>query len=192
MLYPALTAVEKIFSELGQLEREIQEGCELTYFGEQLERWKQRAVSTMSPLVSQKDMLRFKMLDTQPSWINMEHGYDRILREHKAFLTALYRELKEHPDHYAKYVSEEKASVAKAIDRKAQRSPLPVPERATLSWLFRNLSLSAWGTLVIIIAGSFALGFKLSQIPVAAAVISKVLGSGPPAPSEPTPPPSRK
>ena len=177
----AIAAVDTIFNELSRLVAELQAGCEPHYFAEQLDRWKRRSMTTIAAKVSSGDAACFGRLRTQPSWVNIEDGYDGIIREHQGFLAALYKELNEHPEHYASRLAVEQVTAAVPSSAPKRKQPLEVPERATVPWLFRHLTLGAWGTIVAVLAAAFVLGFKLAQIPETAAVLSRVLGEGPPA-----------
>jgi hypothetical protein len=65
-------------------------------------------------------------------------------------------------------------SKAAATETPALPIPLAKPEHLTFRWMFDNVSLPGWATIIGILLGAFAAGFIVAQIPGSRALLCSV------------------
>lgn len=168
--------IENIVAELRDLRPPHQRGVDDALFGQTFDRWKARSVSLIRERVSLVEAGRFAALSTRTSWMTKHEGVEPLVREHLAFLVALHTDLEQKPESIPAPTSQNLKSAIRAIASGAMGQHLPMPERVTLKWMYRNVSYGTWVVLVGGLVVSFGLGFKLGQYPVTARIISIVLG----------------
>jgi hypothetical protein len=57
-----------------------------------------------------------------------------------------------------------------------QKKELEPPEKVTLYWIFKHMSIGGWGTLIGLLAAAYALGASMGAWPLTQKLLTKYLG----------------
>ena len=167
-----------ILEELAELVVQFQRAEDDRRFHIDLERWKRRAVKSLSRVVPLEDLERFSRMSIEPNWLAAEYGSDPImpvLDEHRAYVESLIADMKKNPSSYGEKVVDK----AWSTRRKAQgltTNPLTVPESVTLTWLWRHVPVRLWIVFVAAFFAVFVAGVRIGMIPEVVRWLGPLLG----------------
>ena len=142
------------------------------------EKWKRRAVESLSEFVPPDDLTAFKQISTRPHFEPDSSALDSIrplLDHHAAYLRSTLKDMKERP----RYYGEDAVRRAKRLARKGKPQALQATGKVTAAWLLKNVGVPVWIWFFALLLGAFALGMRVGMIPHVVRWLGPLIGVNP-------------
>ncbi len=170
---------ERVLTELAEIVGRLQQDDDPQRFRADLDRWKRRAVKSLSQVVPPRELEPFARLSTEPWWNAADEGRDPItpvLDGHRAEIESLIEDMRRNPSSYGQQVV---AALSKKAERPRHGSSLPLPEKVTIAWLVRHVPVQLWSGFALLVLAVFALGVRVGMVPQAAGWLAPLMGVDP-------------
>lgn len=156
-----------IVTDLREIVVRYERGEDMSRLRIDLDRWKRRAIASLSRIVPSEDLESFVRMSTEPHWARAEEGHDPIspvLHEHGIYLESLIVDMRANPDSYGERVVRQ-AQPTRAATAASPAQSLPLPQKVTLAWLLEHVPVKLWIAFTGILIAAFALGARIGMIP---------------------------